>query len=1091
MKKLLYISVYHPLPTLLLAGLVALASICMIPRINLQLDGRSLIPREDPTLADSDRATRLFGLKDIVVVGVTSGEGEIYRLDTLRRLSRIETALSGMEGIVPDSAKSVLSAPRLAVNENRVETRSMALRLGDCQGDCDQVIRRIRAEAEARRLNDGILVSRDRRTGAILAEVEPGADRNAVLSRVRRLVAEEANGRDQVFLTGTALAQAVLGQSAASDLSRLIPAVIVVLALTLALSFRHPIPPLVSLIEIGISLIWTAGLMGAMRVSVFVTTLVLPVILMVIGISDDVYVMNNYFREKSLSRALGDREALIASFEKMFHPLMMTAISTVTGLLSMAVTNLRPLRVFGIFGAVSIVFSTIFTFTLVPALLSLLKPRVKIWDAPGETKVLAWPTALFNRLSGLRPGLIPALALLIGAASAYAATGVRVTDNWVGNLPASSDIVKGDRALNEQLSGTTALELSLDSGRPDGVADPWWLQALGDYERMISSQPSVGAVRSVYDDVLRLNTSLRGMNYEDYRAALESGRLRLGREEIEQALALLSVEGRGESGGSLRGWVDTERRRARLSVLIRSADYERIDAILRLAGRHGNGGGAFNVTPFGDGWVSYQTVRQLVQGQIWSLVTAFLTDLALLTLLMRSMRMPVIALTPIAFSLLLMFGLFALAGVPLGIANSMFAGIAIGIGLDYSIHLTHSYQRKMREGIKPPEAMSQAYRSVAPAIVTSATSIGAGCLMLVFSEVAPNVQLGLMICLSLLLCAAATLALTPAIIKLLTPLRWKVLAAAPGLPVILLAALILTGCGSRTAQGAGETASDIKGAPRIEQAVIRGAAPATLSSDRLLTAYNTRNIGSPGSRQVRMDLYTRGRLTRTFNVINHWKAGGHEVRTLFLLTERSGLNGTSYLLRERVGAAQPDMAVSLFLPAGEQRVLEVSPDSFDEGLLGSDFTYSDMRMLISTKGYRYRVAAQGELHGEPVWALESEALNEDVARQVGWNFARYYFAQRFQFLLGADYFAGGNSSTANAPVRQMRVNEYQRINGVWIAKNIIMSAGADRYSVLSLSDAKFGDPGVGAESLSPADLPRHAALARQAGAAPGNLWEAK
>src|SRR5262245_10235076 len=152
MKKLLYISVYHPLLTLTLAGLIALASLCMIPRIQLQLDGRSLIPQEDATLAESDRASRLFGLKDVVVIGVTSGEGEIYSLEFLRRISRIETALAGLDGIVPDRVKSVLSVPRLAVNGSQVETNSLSRLLSDCPEPCDQAIRRIKEEAEARHL---------------------------------------------------------------------------------------------------------------------------------------------------------------------------------------------------------------------------------------------------------------------------------------------------------------------------------------------------------------------------------------------------------------------------------------------------------------------------------------------------------------------------------------------------------------------------------------------------------------------------------------------------------------------------------------------------------------------------------------------------------------------------------------------------------------------------------------------------------------------------------------------------------------------------------------------------------------------------
>ena len=81
------------------------------------------------------------------------------------------------------------------------------------------------------------------------------------------------------------------GQATARDLARLIPAVIAVLGVMLFLSFRHPAPALLSLTEIGVSLIWMSGLMGLTGQPVFVTTLVLPVVLICVGVSDDVYAL--------------------------------------------------------------------------------------------------------------------------------------------------------------------------------------------------------------------------------------------------------------------------------------------------------------------------------------------------------------------------------------------------------------------------------------------------------------------------------------------------------------------------------------------------------------------------------------------------------------------------------------------------------------------------------------------------------------------------------------------------------------------------------------------------------------------------------
>lgn len=1099
MRRILHIAVYYPKWILMLAFLLTVGAVCLIPKISLQLDGRSLIPRGDASLAESDRAAARFGLRDVVVVGVRTDRADIYTVDTLQRIERIGHSMTKLPGIAPDSITSIVSVPRLTVEGARVETGSLFRQLHGCGAQCDSVLERIRAEVQRQHLNDGILVSADGRTAAILGEVEPGADRELVLARIQALTATESgkSGFDgELFLAGSAMAQAILGQSAARDLGRLIPLVILVLTLVLALGFRHPAPALISLVEIGVSLLWTAGLMGAVEASVFVTTLVLPVILMVVGISDDVYVMSQYFGELRQHGEQGEaapvESALIASFEKMIRPVMLTTVTTVTGLLSMTVTNLQPLRVFGFFGALSILFSSLFTFTLVPAMLALLQPRVRpVLRARMQEEAQTGATTLqaaFRALTSLRPAIVPSIALLVAMGAGLAARELHVTDNWVGNLPADSDIVHGDRMMNEHLSGTTMLDLQLDCGRSDGLTDPDAMVEIGHLERMLLAQPWVAAVRSVYGDVLRVNASLRGLNYDGYRQLLEQGRMKIDRGEIDQALGVMAIE----RGGNLHQWLDAERRRARMTVFIRAADYERIDALLQATTRFAQRPGArlVGILPFGDGWVSYQTVQQLVHGQIWSILAAFLTDLLLLSLLLRSVQTPLIALLPIAFSLLLMFGLLAWLGIPLGIANSMFAGIAIGIGLDYSIHLTHAYQQNREAGANRDQAISRAYQSVAPAIVTSALAIAAGCLMLVFSEVAPNRQLGLMVSLSLLLCAVATLILVPAIV-LLSGARARKMPRADFARIsgalLLGAALFSSGCRTGSASQPGGNEEPKADRPAMESVAIE-AASSSPSVDRILSAYNSRNIGSPGSREVQMDLFTKQRLTRSFQVLNRWIAEGGEVRTLFLLTNQSGLIGTNYLLREQRNANPPDMKISLFLPAGEQRILEVTPDSFDEGLLGSDFSYSDMRMLLPTRGIQYRLAGEGKLHQERVWAVEAAAQSDEMARQVGWKRARYYFAQNFSFLLGADYFAEPGDS---APRKQMRVDRYEQVRGVWTATKILTTTGEDRYSILSLRNARFGDANFDADRLLPEELPRIAERTRNkqhilASTQPGN-----
>jgi len=360
------------------------------------------------------------------------------------------------------------------------------------------------------------------------------------------------------------------------------------------------------------------------------------------------------------------------------------------------------------------------------------------------------------------PRRVLAIVLVTSAFSLMLATRLRVDDNWVNNLPGSSDIYKGDRSLNDLVAGTTTLDLMVDSGRGEGFLKPETFIALGVIEDAAAGLACVGAVHSIFTDVVRMNASLKGLGYSEYRRALMEGRLKVSREEIEQSILMAASARRS----LVAGRIDEGLQRTRLTVFIRHANYRRIQEVLDSTSAAGleisRSGGS--IIPFGYGWISYLTVQLLVRGQVYSLVVALLIDLALLSVLLRSVRTAVIAIVPASFSVLIIFAVIALADVPLGIANSMFASIGIGIGLDFSIHLTSFLRKSSVEGLTRLDSCVRALVHTGPAIVTSAAAIAAGLSVLIFSEMTPNVQLGMMVCLGLLVCSAATLILVPTLV---------------------------------------------------------------------------------------------------------------------------------------------------------------------------------------------------------------------------------------------------------------------------------------------------------------------------------------
>src|SRR5262252_5131063 len=119
---LLRFSVRHPRLVITLCGAITVCALLFIPRIQLRLDGRSLIPAGLPQFAEGDQAASRFYLRDLVLIGVGNEESGVYKPETLQRIARLSDGLSRVEGVVASSVVSLSTVPRVALVDGRVDT---------------------------------------------------------------------------------------------------------------------------------------------------------------------------------------------------------------------------------------------------------------------------------------------------------------------------------------------------------------------------------------------------------------------------------------------------------------------------------------------------------------------------------------------------------------------------------------------------------------------------------------------------------------------------------------------------------------------------------------------------------------------------------------------------------------------------------------------------------------------------------------------------------------------------------------------------------------------------------------------------------
>ncbi|MDR2072677.1 MAG: MMPL family transporter [Spirochaetaceae bacterium] len=170
------------------------------------------------------------------------------------------------------------------------------------------------------------------------------------------------------------------------------------------------------------------------------------------------------------------------------------------------------------------------------------------------------------------------------------------------------------------------------------------------------------------------------------------------------------------------------------------------------------------VTVGGSALVEASLNRQVVRSQFISLIVSLFLVFLIISVSNRSLLAGCVGIIPLSISILLNFAVMGFLGIKLNIGTSMIASLAVGIGIDYTIHYMEAFKREYaRHGIKASFAVS------GKAIIINALSVGAGFGVLLFSRFNMLRDFGLLVALTMAASALVSLTLIPALLLTLKP----------------------------------------------------------------------------------------------------------------------------------------------------------------------------------------------------------------------------------------------------------------------------------------------------------------------------------
>ncbi|MCL1815325.1 MAG: efflux RND transporter permease subunit [Treponema sp.] len=183
-----------------------------------------------------------------------------------------------------------------------------------------------------------------------------------------------------------------------------------------------------------------------------------------------------------------------------------------------------------------------------------------------------------------------------------------------------------------------------------------------------------------------------------------------------------------------------------------------------------------DVTVGGSALVETSLNQQVVRSQLISLIISLALVFLTIAFSYRSAAAGFIGIAPLSISILINFAVMGFLGIKLNLGTSMIASLAVGIGIDYTIHYIESFKRELYPAFVIPSAadelrifLSRTFAVSGKAIIINALSVGAGFAVLIFSRFNMLGHFGFLIALTMGVSAMVSLLVIPALLLTLKP----------------------------------------------------------------------------------------------------------------------------------------------------------------------------------------------------------------------------------------------------------------------------------------------------------------------------------
>ncbi len=343
-------------------------------QISVKDDIKSYVPANDPDKIVYDRVAKEFGLNDIVLVGISFDN--VYK-----SFDKIETATKKLNSLdVVDNVISPVNAPRINVTDDGISVGNLESTYNFKSYNPSSLEKDLKNDDMIR----GKFVSDNGKSALFIVGLKKNTNPKKVTNEIERTL--KGLGLDYHML-GAVTANVEIERIVKDNLLRLIPVVILLVMMVLFFSYRTLTGVFLPILAVSLADVWTVGIMRLLNVSFNTTTSAVPIAIVGIGTAYSIHIISRYYEE--LHKNIDPQTAVQQSVKHVGMAVLLSALTTIAGFLSLLTADLTPVWQLGIFTSVGIGVTLLMASVMVPAMLILIKPKArKVLSDDGESLFL-------------------------------------------------------------------------------------------------------------------------------------------------------------------------------------------------------------------------------------------------------------------------------------------------------------------------------------------------------------------------------------------------------------------------------------------------------------------------------------------------------------------------------------------------------------------------------------------------------------------------------------------------------------------------------------------------------------------------------